>query len=32
MTPMALWGKGDYKGMYKSNIMKDYVQYYSEAK
>ncbi len=32
MTPMALWGTGDCKGMYKSNIMKDYIQYYEEAK
>lgn len=30
MTPMALWGTGDYYGFYKANIMKDYIRYYGE--
>lgn len=32
MTPMALWGNGDWYGMYKMWTMKNYIEYYSEAK
>ena len=32
MTPMPLWGKNDWKGMYKNWTMKDYIEYYSENK
>ena len=32
MTPMAFWGKGDWKGMYKMQTIKDYVEYYSKVK
>ena len=29
MTPMALWGKDDWKGVYKMHQMKQYIEYYS---
>ena len=29
MTPMALWGKDDWKGVYKMHHMKQYIEYYS---
>lgn len=32
MTPMPLWGKDDWKGMYKNWTMKGYIEYYSENK
>ncbi len=28
MTPMALWGKDDWKGVYKMHQMKQYIEYY----
>jgi len=30
MTPMALWGKDDWKGVYKMHQMKQYIEYYSK--
>lgn len=29
MTPMALWGKDDWNGVYKMHHMKQYIEYYS---
>lgn len=30
MTPIQLWGKNDWKGMYKNWTMKGYIEYYKE--